>query len=171
MFVRSLILCLALVASSSVFAEKRLLCINPEAGNAHADAVLAEEGRLHKEGYVMVEIFEKKVERSYVGTGLSLRYLDELTMTAVAFEALPGSPAARTGFFNQPYIVLGVDGKDATTEDIATVTKMILGDGKPGTGVVLTLQREDGGREYTRFLKREHIVHTREITCLRFEKK
>lgn len=172
MFAHSLVLCFALGAASTVFAKEQILCHDPDAKDAEAaqEIFVSKWEKLQNDGYVFHDFVEKQVKKSYVGTGLRLMHTEDGFI--VTYLSVPGSPAARTGFFDQPYIVFEVDGKSVLFDDIKDVKHTIRGgNGKSNTGVVLTLQRRSGGRDYVRFLERKRITLTDTVGCARFQKK
>lgn len=173
MFARSLIFSFALlvVGVSTAIAGTKTICPDPGPhSNAKEEAFFAKAEKLQKEGYVLRDFAQRKTTQSYIGTGLRLGHLDELGIIKTVIGTVPGSPAARTEFFDQPYIIFEIDGKDVFWDDITKIREAIIGDGKANTGVTLTLQRAEGGRDYVRFFERKRITLHSETVCVRYWK-
>lgn len=173
MFARSLIFSFALFVAgvSAAIAETKTVCPDPGPhSNAREEAFFAKAEKLQKEGYVLRNFATRSTAHSYIGTGLRLGHLDELGIIKIVIGTVPGSPAARTEFFDQPYIIFEIDGKDVFWDDIKKIQEAIIGNGKANTGVTLTLQRVDGGRDYVRFIERKRITIYNESMCVRYWK-
>jgi C-terminal processing protease CtpA/Prc len=158
---------LALSAFSANAKEEKVFCdsaidaVSSEAMNKEYHALLA-LGYEPKEGSQFME----KFVMTHVGTGLKLA-MD--TKGIIAVDALPGSPADKTGLFEKGlgYGVQAVDGIPTGGKSIEDVMRMIRGDGIAGKGLVITFNLRSRDRNFDRFLERKRITTTVEIPCVR----
>lgn len=158
-------------AATKDLADEKIVCPDPVLqGNAREEQFFAEAEKVQQNGYVLWGFVAKEEKQSYWGTGLRLHHIDVLGIVKAVVGTVPGSPAAKTEFFDQPYVIYAVDGKEVFWKDMDEVHKMILGDGRTKGGVVLTLQREDGGRDFVRYIERNHITISRTVMCARYRK-
>lgn len=135
--------------------------------------------KLESEGYVQRdEWVARKEKQTFVGVGLVLD-LDDDNRVNIA-SVLPGSPAARIGMFPAHAgqfgfrRILAVDGTQVPSgASVSEVRDMIRGNGRVGTGVVLTLEsvHVGGGRSHDRYLERKRITATVEKPYVCFDKK
>lgn len=153
-------------------AKEKIVCpdLNSADPTAAQERLSAETEKLQKAGYSFWGFAVKDIKQSYVGTGMRLGYIDEMGIMKAVVGTIPGSPAARTEFFDQPYIIFEIDGKDVFWNDMKDIQRAIKGDGKAAGGVTLTVQRVDGGRDFVRFLERKHITITTTVMCGRYLK-
>ena len=164
-----LVLCLAL-CSSLVFAEEKILCTNSLMDHNAQLKVAADADKLREAGYRDLDMFMRKEKHTFVGIGalLDVANGDEGTVVYI-FGALKGSSAARTEFFGKkPYQILAINGRVVgNVADPFEIVDEIRASSQSRHGVVLTLQSNDGGRIYERFLESGRISTTMNASCSR----
>ena len=142
--------------------------------------------RLLKEGYVEFEnLTMRKEKQKFVGIGIGIAMDFDANDRVVIVDTVPGSPAEGTGVglgTLKGSHILAVNGVSIPTtasthstyadreKRLIGVKRMIVGNGKVGTGVVLTVKQGDS-RVYERYMERKRLTSTLEKPYVCFEKK
>lgn len=145
--------------------DVQILCDNPT-DLLSMTKVETERNYLLEQGYTVTNAFTQDI--IFVGTGLVLAQGKTGVLVAAT---LPGSSADATEFFRKEdqFRIKAVSGVSTIGRELSDVRAMIRGESTPDTGVVITVARKQGGRDFDRFLRRTRMTLKDASYCERFE--
>ncbi len=110
--------------------------------------------------------FTKSIPLRYRGLGLTFIPVAESQDSFLIVGALPNSSAGRMDFFHSDMVLLSVDGVETRGKSDDEVLRLLNPGRSTQYGVTIEVQKQTGGRTYTRFVQSGPIATNVTVQCL-----